>query len=135
MTIDQIIILSTAVISNNQKEILFLKRSKNSKTFKGYWQLPEGRIEKDESPIKALTREVKEEIGCKITKVKLYSIVTVRAKVKEVSYLLFKAVFSAEYRGRIKLGSEHSTYIWLSKNKAVKTLNLVPGTLEILREL
>jgi len=55
-----------ALIFNEQGQILILKPS-----YKKYWILPGGVVEKDESLAVALTREIKEEIDLDITNFKL----------------------------------------------------------------
>ena len=55
-----------ALIFNEQGQILILKTS-----YKKYWLLPGGVVEKDESLAAALTREIKEEIDLDITNFKL----------------------------------------------------------------
>jgi len=39
------IVLVTGVLRNKKGEVLLIKRSDRNKTFKGFWQLPEGKIE------------------------------------------------------------------------------------------
>lgn len=51
-----------AVIFNNQREVLLCHR-----TDMDMWNLPGGRVEKNETPWGAAVREVKEETGFKIT--------------------------------------------------------------------
>lgn len=55
-----------ALIFNERGQILILKTS-----YKKYWLLPGGVVEKDESLTQALTREIKEEIALDITNFKL----------------------------------------------------------------
>lgn len=55
-----------ALIFNERGQILILKTS-----YKKYWLLPGGVVEKDESLAVALTREIKEEIDLDITNFKL----------------------------------------------------------------
>ena len=49
------------IINKNNNNILLLKRSKTS-TYSGYWTFLSGGMNKDESPIEALKREIIEEI-------------------------------------------------------------------------
>ena len=41
--------IASAVVFNKKNNLLILKRSKKNKHFTGYWQLPEGKIEENES--------------------------------------------------------------------------------------
>ena len=58
------IVVSIALI-NEFDEILLSKRQKN-KHLGGYWEFPGGKIETNESPEKALIREIKEELNIDI---------------------------------------------------------------------
>jgi 8-oxo-dGTP diphosphatase len=55
-----------AIIQNNDGNILLIKRSETSKTYPGTWSLVSGMVERNETVIDALRREVKEEIGQEI---------------------------------------------------------------------
>jgi putative (di)nucleoside polyphosphate hydrolase len=56
-----------AVIADNRGRILALERS----DFRGAWQLPQGGLEKGESPLEGVLREVEEETGIKRHALKL----------------------------------------------------------------
>lgn len=46
-----------------EDEIFIIKRSENQKSGGGLWQLPGGKINKGETPIRTAMREIKEEVG------------------------------------------------------------------------
>jgi len=48
------------------ESMVVLSQRHNCQAFNGYWQLGGGRIEKDETPLKAAHRELKEELGLRI---------------------------------------------------------------------
>jgi putative (di)nucleoside polyphosphate hydrolase len=48
-----------AVIADRRRQILALERS----DYRGAWQLPQGGLEKDESPFEGVYREIEEETG------------------------------------------------------------------------
>jgi ADP-ribose pyrophosphatase YjhB (NUDIX family) len=56
---------ATAIILQNQNEILLIKRS--TPPFVGYWALPGGRSEPNETVEQTAIREVKEEIGLNVS--------------------------------------------------------------------
>lgn len=60
-----------AIIIQNEK-ILLIKRAKEP--FKGWWAIPGGRLEDDETAEECLRREVKEETGIDIEQEKLIGI-------------------------------------------------------------
>lgn len=61
MTLDSFHIGAKALIFNSQEKILLLQRDHPIK--KIYWDLPGGRVQKEESVKETLIRELKEEIG------------------------------------------------------------------------
>ena len=130
MIVDKIVFISSAIIKNENQEILLLKRSKLNKTYKNYWQLPEGKIQIDESPKEALYREIKEELSCEVIESALKRIISNSATLKNVHYLLVRVIFETKIKGKIKLDSEHLSYKWLPKENAVKNLKLIVGTKE-----
>lgn len=55
-----------AIIQDKQGRILVSQRSLNSKMYPGQWQIPGGKVEKNEDCLKALKREVKEETDLEV---------------------------------------------------------------------
>ena len=134
MEIDRILHMSSAVIKNSSGEVLLVRRSSNH-SFPGYWQLPEGKIEKDEGAKDALIREVKEEIGVRVTLCEFVTITSLDIKRDETNYLIVRAVFRVEIdKSEIVLSSEHDEYQWVSQ-KNIKKLQLLPGVLDAISVL
>lgn len=57
------IVLAAVVSKICNCNCLLLSRRKAGDRFAGFWELPGGKVEKDESPEVALTRELREELG------------------------------------------------------------------------
>lgn len=55
-------IVSLIALVNEQNEVLISQRN-YSREYKGFWEFPGGKVEKNESTYEALNREVKEELG------------------------------------------------------------------------
>ena len=55
-----------ALIFNDKKEVLLMKRSKNSKNQALWWSQPGGAVDFNEKAINATKREIKEELGIEI---------------------------------------------------------------------
>ncbi len=89
------------------KKFLLLKNSEDDVEAPGVWSFVGGRVDKDEDPVDALRREVKEEIG-------------------DVSYIVNGVVdvnigkrcrigYLAQYQeGEIQLSGEHNDFAWVS---------------------
>jgi mutator protein MutT len=56
-------VLSTGGAIIRGKKILICRRADTEKRFPGYWSFAGGKIDGDEAPEQAVTREIKEEIG------------------------------------------------------------------------
>lgn len=54
------------LIFNEKKEVLLLKRGINSKNESGWWCKPGGTVEYGETTIKAMKREIKEEVNLNV---------------------------------------------------------------------
>jgi 8-oxo-dGTP diphosphatase len=65
-------IIVHTIISNDQGEILILKRSKKNDVLPEYWDIPGGTLEDGEDPSVGAIREIKEEAGLDISNVKLF---------------------------------------------------------------
>lgn len=126
------IVLATGVLSNSQDKILLLKRSLQSKTFPGFWQLPEGKMEFGEQAQQTLEREVKEELGCQLLGITTKVAVSLPYTIGGEKFHLLRIVMMAKLKGKITLSKEAIAYKWLDKEEILKIGKLVPGTRELL---
>lgn len=75
-----------ALIFDKKNRVLLNYRNKNLDFYPGCWFIPCGKVEKDESPIEAIVREVEEETGLEVTVLEeVYSGVNER-NIPEVAY-------------------------------------------------
>lgn len=133
MKIDAVVVISSSIILNAKKQILLLQRSTKS-SYPNYWQLVEGKIEKNESPESSLIREIREEIGVRVSDIKLDSVFYNEIEAKGLRYLCFRNVFKTDaHPNVIKLSNEHIAFGWFDR-KDIKKLPLLPGTENILRK-
>lgn len=106
-------------------EYLILKRKKH---WKG-WEFPKGKIEKSERKIDAVKREIREETGLKILKIKSFKEkgnylykrrLKDRPRIVGQTYSLFAVQVK---KGKIKLDKiEHNGHKWVSFQEAEKKL-------------
>lgn len=98
------------LLQDNNGKILIIKRSTDSKTNPGKWELPGGKVDQGESFDQALIREVYEETCLKIA---LNHVIGI----SEQSLPLIRAVhiimFGKIIEGELNLSSEHEGYAWV----------------------
>jgi 8-oxo-dGTP diphosphatase len=98
------------LLTDKNGKILILKRSTNSKTNPGKWELPGGKVDQGESFDQALIREVYEETNLKIS---LDHVIGV----SEQNLSLIRAVHiimsGKILEGELTLCSEHEGYAWV----------------------
>lgn len=111
-----------AVLRNEKGEFLLLRRSENSHSNPGKWDLPGGKLIRGEILKEAAVREVWEETGISIVPGEI------------AGYTIFelpeKKVIAAIYDGGyiiadVKLSDEHIEYAWISL-KNILELNTLP---------
>jgi len=92
---------------------------------KDYWDFPKGHMEKGESEIETLKREIKEETGLENIKVAKGFREEIRYffKFQGKNILKFVVFYLVEAdRKNIKISFEHKGYQWLEYKEALKTL-------------
>jgi len=106
MTTQLFKITQNAIIQNQEKNVLILKHNT------GKWLLPGGKIQKNESWIEALKREIKEETG--ITEFEIKKILDIDSWTKnETSYYVVTFIVAIFKPDKITLSDEHIEYAWI----------------------
>jgi len=109
---------------NEKIEYLILKRKKH---WVG-WEFPKGKIEFLETKRMAVRREVKEETGLKILRIKKFNVKGLYKYKKKMNdrkgyigqtYHLFAVEVK---KGKVSFGEEHSEFKWVEFNEAKKKL-------------
>ena len=115
----------TYAIMNGRPEYLVLKRKFH---WKG-WEFPKGGIEKFETDIHALEREIEEETGLKILKIKnlhesgKYKYKKILPDRKNIEGQTYKLFLVEVKKGKVKLDKlEHSDCKWTTFEKTIKML-------------
>jgi mutator protein MutT len=106
-------------------KILLLKRATDTPQA-DTWGVPGGKLEKGESPLDALLREVYEEIGInlKIDKLTFIKTLYIQYKIDYIFYMYYKSF--SDFDPEIQLSQEHQGYTWTTPEEAIK-MPLIAG--------
>lgn len=99
-----------AVIRNDKGKFLFLKRSEDSTTNPGKWDLPGGKLEREEILEEAVVREVWEETGVTIVPGEIAGYINFELPEKKVIALVYDGGYIIS---DVKLSHEHTEYSWV----------------------
>ncbi len=100
------------LLTDQDGKILILKRSTDSKTNPGKWELPGGNVNQDESFDHALIREVYEETNLKIT---LEHVVGASEQNLHIIRAVHIIMSGKIIEGKLNLSTEHEGYAWVWK--------------------
>ncbi|MEK6959213.1 MAG: NUDIX hydrolase [archaeon] len=117
--------LVEAIIRDKEGKILLLKRSNKNRLFVGNWQLPGGKLEKNESTRSAIKRELKEELGGTCSFLKPEKFFSFSSDFTGVSSTVSLAVFSCSISPDLKLSIDHSDARFFSLAE-IRQLSLTP---------
>jgi len=119
----------TAGVLINDKKI-FIAQRLNKMKFGGRWELPGGKIEIGENGEQCIIRELEEELGIKVEKLKHF--LTVEHSYPNISVRLFSYVIE-EWNGKINL-KEHQAMKWVSIKEAIES-DILEADLPVLKSL
>jgi 8-oxo-dGTP diphosphatase len=98
------------LLTNQEGKILILKRSTDSKTNPGKWELPGGKVNQNESFDHALIREVYEETNLKIA---LEHVVGASEQNLHIIRAVHIIMSGKIIEGELNLSNEHEGYAWV----------------------
>lgn len=101
-------------------KFLLVKRANTIKVFGGYWTLPGGHVEENESSENAVKREIKEETNLDFEPIlfKKYD-----ENFPEFNWKAEVKIFYGKFRGNVKIDRESSEFKWFSLDE-IKKMNL-----------
>jgi 8-oxo-dGTP diphosphatase len=109
--IDYVFGLSVRVLLvDKDGKVLILKRSTDSKTNPGKWELPGGKVDQGESFDQALVREVYEETKLKISLEHVVGISEQNLLVIRAVHIIMSGKIT---EGNLTLSNEHEGYAWV----------------------
>ena len=107
------IVAITALIKNEAKDkFLIVKRHKNEIAYPGKWAFPGGKVEKGQTVLETLKREVLEEVGLKIEDYKKYleDYTFIRPDNHNVVGFCFEVIAKSE---DVKLSEDFEGFKWV----------------------
>ena len=109
---------SVGIIFNESFQLLMAERPQ-SKTWSGWWEFPGGKIEKGETPLEALKRELKEEIGISVIDAKKWIVRKYAYEGYEVTLHFYKVT---QWSGNIEAKEEQKISWVLPDNNVVSPI-------------
>lgn len=116
-----------AIFWNRKNQILLSKRLKNGYHY-GFYGDVGGKMEPDETPIDALVRETKEEIGLRLNAPFFKFIDCFIYQKRQLKTFVFESFLTDSYVKKIKNiePNKHQEWKWFTKEQALK-LKLMPS--------
>lgn len=112
-----------SVIVNNKKEVLLLKRSKDSLN-PGKWDLPGGHLEEDETIEESIKREISEETGIEIEVGEIINAVEFDKGMKQFQEEKRGLRYICYHKsGDVEISDEHEDFAWLPIDEAIEKLS------------
>ena len=99
------------VLFDQHGHILVLKRSKQSRTNPGKWELPGGKIDPNESFDSALKREIIEETGFQVV---IHTAAGTAMQETDEWRIIHLVMIGSIISGGLTISSEHEEYRWAS---------------------
>jgi 8-oxo-dGTP diphosphatase len=123
MNLEKPYIISVYAILRNEKgEFLLLRRSQNSHSNPGKWDLPGGKLNHRELLEEAIVREVWEETGISIIPGNIAGYATFELPDKQIIAVVYDGGYVI---ADVKLSYEHIEYTWISLDKILE-MNQLP---------
>jgi 8-oxo-dGTP diphosphatase len=105
-----------AIVFDNNSNILLLRRSQKTPR-PGGWDFIGGGLNKNESAIDGIKREIKEEAGINVVNIKPITITNHKEEKDSVVLIFYSAKAKSK---KVKLSWEHDDYKWVSKKDILK---------------
>ncbi len=116
-----------AAIIQKDSKILATKRGYGE--FENLWEFPGGKIEENETPKKALKREIKEELNAEIAIEDYLTTINYDYPTFHLNMDCYLARLASDFKLL-----EHKDYKWVSKNE-IDDLDWIPADIEIVELL
>ncbi|MDR3055334.1 MAG: Nudix family hydrolase [Zoogloeaceae bacterium] len=123
-----------AVLMSGDEQHFVLACRPEGKAYAGYWEFPGGKIEAGETPREALARELREELGIRVTEASPWLVRDFDYPHARV-HIRFWRVTAWEGEIGVSAPLEHSAVCWLNTDGPCKLAPMLPANLPILKAL
>jgi 8-oxo-dGTP diphosphatase len=103
-----------AVVRNDKRECLAIRRAASSRHAPGLWEIPGGKSEPGETIEQSILREVAEETSLQVELTRVVGATESEIEDKRIAYLILEAHVIG---GSLRLSDEHDAYRWLSRHR------------------
>lgn len=117
---------SAHVVILKDNKILIVRRSPTDEWMPGHYGLPGGKLDNDETPTEALSRECKEEVNLDISPKNFIFLPKVSNNKEHAFY------YTTKFTGEPKLDFEHDDFQWVNP-KNLSNYKTVPDLPEIVK--
>ena len=118
------------ILKNNENKILILKRHHKSKTNPQKWELPGGKMEKDEYFDEALIREIKEETNLDALVGDFCEAVQDDYPHKRTVQLI---MYLKDITGEVRISSEHEDWMWANLDE-INSLEITSSLEKVIKK-
>lgn len=109
------IIGCSLIIYDDNKKVLIAQRSKIKHKFPMLWETVGGTLENQETLEECIRREVKEELNCEISELKLFKVYAINS---DNRYVLI--VYAGKIMGEVQTNIEIEKVEWITKSDITK---------------
>lgn len=118
--------VSVAAFIYHQGKALIVRRSKKEKFLPGAYEIPGGKLDFGENPKTGVVREIKEEVGLKITAITPYHLFSYTTKSKTLYTVEIDFLCRLDGPSKaIILSDAHDKFLWVTRKELGK-INLTP---------
>lgn len=103
-------VAAKGIIRRRDGAVLIIRRSPDSKTDPGAWDLPGGKMNHGERLVDALAREAREETGLTIHGARPFYVAHFQ---KDPFWVTSVTFVCASFEGEVRLSTEHVEYAWV----------------------